>query len=98
MPLDGPRKKPVQAARPEGARGGQPPAGTWAVISLLRGRAGVGTAQLPEHHCWRRTRGARRAPTQARLSQHLLMGLAPWERDPGSRGARMCGGLLGGTV
>lgn len=95
MPLDGPRKKPVEAVGPEGARGGQPPAGTWPAIVLLRGRVGVGRGQLPEHPCWERTRGAPRAPTRTHLSQHLLLGLVPWGRAPGRRQVRC---LLGGMA
>lgn len=64
------------------------------LISLLGGRAGVSRVQLLQHHRWERTRGALRAPTQAYLSQHLLLGLVPWEHALGCRAARRCGASL----
>lgn len=61
------------------------------LISLLGGRAGVSRVQLLQHHRWERTRGALRAPTQPYLSQHLLLGLVPWDHAPGCRAACRCG-------
>lgn len=81
MPLDGPRKKPVQAAGPKGLRGkGSLQQAPGLAAGLLQGRDGASRVQLLKHEWWERTRGKLRAPTWPYLSQHLLLGLASRER------------------